>query len=97
MIQLAYDWETEQADDGSWETTVRLDQLTDEPYRMPLDVQLVTASGKPVGTEEISQLQHVFVFVTASQPRDVNLDPDDKLLMTVPKLKAQTAPTEGLN
>ena len=97
MIELSYNWETAQADDGSWETTVTLDQLTEEPYRMPIDFQLVTQTGKPVGTEELSQKHHVFVFITNRPPRDVNIDPDDKLLMAVPKIYTPPEPTESAN
>ena len=82
---VAYDWSAEELSDGTYETTVVVEQQTDQPYRMPIDIQLVTATDRPLTTEWLSDTRHEFKLITKLRPRDIDLDPRDNLLMAVPK------------
>jgi len=84
-IQLTYDWSTTSLDDGRYETTITLDQQTEKPYRMPIDLRLVTSKGKPMNTEDLTDPHSEFRFVTSAEPRDIDIDPHDNLLLAVPK------------
>jgi aminopeptidase N len=84
-IELVYDWTTQQASDGQWETVVTLDQKSAQPYLMPIELQVVTASGKSADKGRLSGTHDEFRFVTRDQPRDIDIDPRDELLLAVPK------------
>jgi hypothetical protein len=54
---------------------------------MPIDLRLVTSSGKPMSTERLTEAHNEFRFVTTAKPRDIDIDPQDNLLLAVPKRK----------
>ncbi len=90
-IELTYDWSTTSLGDGRYETTIVLDQQTDKPYRMPIDLRLVTSQGKPMSTEELTDLHNEYRFATRAEPRDIDIDPHDNLLLAVPKRATPTS------
>jgi len=87
-IVLVYDWRTQSLGSGEWETVITLDQQSDPPYRMPIDLQVVTPSGKTLDTGKLTGAHNEFRFVTRDEPRDIDIDPRDNLLLAIPKRKA---------
>jgi len=90
-IQLTYDWQTTRLDSGRYDTRIVLAQKNDPPYQTPIDLQLVTAQGKQVQTRELVAAQNEYHFLTATEPRDIDIDPYDNLLLAVPKRAVATA------
>jgi aminopeptidase N len=87
-IELVYDWRTQSLGSDGWETIITLDQQSDPPYRMPIELQVVTRSGKSLDTGKLTGSYDEFRFVTRDEPRDIDIDPRDNLLLALPKRKA---------
>jgi len=90
-IELTYDWQTTRLDSGRYDTRIVLIQKNDPPYQTPIDLQLVTAQGKQVQTRELVAAQNEYHFLSTSEPRDIDIDPNDNLLLAVPKRAPATA------
>jgi aminopeptidase N len=91
-IELVYDWQARSLGGGEWETIVTLDQTSDPPYKMPIDLQIVTRAGRSLDTGELTGTHSEFRFVTRDEPQDIDIDPRDNLLLAVPKRKSASAP-----
>ena len=89
-IELVYDWRTASLGTGEWETIVTLDQRSDPPYAMPIELQVVTRSGKSLDTGKLAGPHSEFRFVTREEPHDIDIDPHDNLLLAVPKRRTPT-------
>ncbi len=84
-IELTYDWSTTALDSGRYDTRIVLTQRNDPPYQTPIDLQLVTTQGRSLGTRDLSAAQNEYHFLSSAEPRDVDIDPHDNLLLAVPK------------
>jgi aminopeptidase N len=90
-IELVYDWSTHSVGNGEWETIITLDQQSKLPYVMPIELQVVTPSGNVLDKGKLTAAHDEFRFVTRDEPRDIDIDPHDNLLLAVPRRKAPVA------
>ncbi|MBM3499342.1 MAG: hypothetical protein FJX74_11805 [Armatimonadetes bacterium] len=90
-LELVYDWNTRALESGEWETIITLEQQSDPPYTTPIELQIVTRSGKSLDTGQLTGAHSEFRFVTREEPRDIDIDPHDNLLLAVPRRRSAVA------
>jgi aminopeptidase N len=84
-----YWWQSQDAG-GQFEGTVHIDQVqTNAPtFRMPLDIEILTGSGRETFTVVDSLDSQEFLFTVADAPTQVYIDPDGWVLKHVTQVQA---------
>jgi aminopeptidase N len=83
-IRLTYDYVTRRIAGGKHLLRVAIQQETDEPYRMPLDIAIKTSDGALRQREMLDGAKAEYEYRLESEPLAVTLDPDCNLLMHTP-------------
>lgn len=82
MPRYEYGWTTANRGDGTFRTTIRIQQTQPEasPFRMPVQLELVLPSGTLRQVVDDQSLDQDFTIDSAEPPTDLRFDPDNWIL-----------------